>query len=292
MANQPLVLASAGTPGFLSRTARGVREHPYRAAGVFGGAYVFLWAVMEPAIALVGVESGPWRFGLFVLGALAVAAARLSSPASVSFVMKGTRTPVEICVADLLASGGHIVVAVNEFFDSALGNHVAASSLHGQCIVRLFGGDGPRFEQAADTALAAVPPLETVLRTSGRGRRYAIGTTAAVEHGATKVFLAALSKTDLTTLRASASYADLVTCLDGVWAAVRTHSNGDPVSLPLIGAGQSGVGLSHQALLQVTLISLQAVAQAGQITSPIRVCLTAEVFDRVNLRVVQEEWSS
>ena len=71
-----------------------------------------------------------------------------------------------------------------------------------------------------------------------------------------KCFLfAALSETDLHTLKASATADQLSQCLSGIWKAVREHSNGNPVSLPLIGSGLSGVGLPPKYLVEIIVIS-------------------------------------
>lgn len=190
----------------------------------------------------------------------------------------------------MLSFSGHKVVAVNEFFDSQLGDHVARSSLHGQAIMRLFGSDSKKFEKAVDSGMTA-DALEEVDRESGRTRRYPIGTTAVLDMGSSRLFLPALGRTETDSLEAYSSFEDFWHALDQLWRAARAGCNGEDLTMPLLGAGLSRVGLSNNDLLSVTLLSLAlATRNGGTITHSVHILLTREVLEELDLSQVAPDW--
>ena len=130
-----------------------------------------------------------------------------------------------------------VVISVNEYFDGDLGDHVSKKSLHGQFIRDVLGGQSQAFFNLTYEALKGVAPQEAdVARSSGRRDRYAIGTVARVDVNDRRYLLVALTRTDLSTLKASATVEDLWICLAGAWKGIRDYSNGQSVG---IGCGSS-----------------------------------------------------
>ncbi len=104
-------------------------------------------------------------------------------------------------------------------------------------------------------------------------------------------FLFALSRTDAETLKASADVATMWQALAGLWKCVRNHSNGHPISLPLIGAGQSGVGIEPKHLLRLILLSIMVATRDGEVCKRINVVLHESVFEKIDLQEVKDDWS-
>ena len=184
-----------------------------------------------------------------------------------------------------------VVIPVNEFFDGELGDHVSKHSLHGQFIRDVLGGQSQVFFELTNAALAGVVPEDVgVTRSSGRCDRYAIGTVAPVDVNDRRYLLVALSHTDLLSLKASASIQNLLACLAGTWKGIREYSNGQPVSIPLIGSGLSGVGLPPAQLVEIMLTSFlyhtkeRRVAEAVTLVLPCRLRRLAEGVDLNNIK--------
>ena len=162
----------------------------------------------------------------------------------IEFPIPGSDSWFEIRFGNIFEGTGVVVIPVNEYFDGELGDHVSEKSLHGRFIKDVLAGQSKTFVELTSGALAGVTPEEpSVARASGRRTRYAIGTVARVDLNDQRYLLVALSRTDLSTLKASATVHDLWACLAGVWKGIREYSNGQPVRIPLIGSGLSGTGL-------------------------------------------------
>ena len=85
----------------------------------------------------------------------------------------------------------------------------------------LAGQQETFYSLTADVLANVVPEEVGVDRPSARCDRYAIGTVARIDLHDRRYLLAALSHTDLSSLKADASVQDLWVCLAGVWKEIR-----------------------------------------------------------------------
>jgi len=174
----------------------------------------------------------------------------------VTFPIKTTNTKITLRFGDLFDCKGHIVVPVNEFFDSEIGKPVALKSVHGQFIHRVLGGDSSKFNSDVDRYLGTCTGREIVERSVGRQHRYPIGTTAVLTEGTRKCFLFALTKTNPETCEASADVPQLWQALLALWKCVRTEANGDRICLPLVGGRLARLNLE---LLRLCLLTTREI---------------------------------
>lgn len=194
---------------------------------------------------------------------------------------------IDIFYGDIFQTKGYKVISVNEFFDSEIGLPVSPNSLHGKFISEVLGGQASSFNTLVDEALKGVE-YKKVKRQKGNEKQYPIGTTATVECSSQKYFLVALTKTDISSLKASASKKDYIQALDALWDEVRIHSNGYVVNVPLIGNGLSGVKLCPQQLLNYMLVSLSMKDEL--IASNITIVLHNNQKDDIDLDLIKQMW--
>ncbi len=269
-----------------------MRRHPWRYALASGGVYGALWTAVESTSyfftdqRIKGVISIRWMLLIAaVAGLLSIA-----QPRSIALQLGAGNTTLRVFFGDLFAAQGHKVIPTNEYFDSGLGQHVARGSIHGTAIERYFGGHPHSFDALVDENLKGLTS-EAVSRPSGRTRRYPIGTTAVLSVRDEKLFMVALSHTDLNTLKAHASVLDLWVALDSLWDKVRVEANGQTVTLPLIGGGLAAVPLPCTALVQCIIASLHAASTKSRITGTVQIVLHESVFPQIDLEVVRQQWS-
>ncbi len=258
---------------------------------VFGAIWLAVEATsFSSAIVKQHTEGNGWLLLAVILVALIAALWRAAEPISVVVPMRHTNTEVTIGFGDLFeATGDHIVVPVNDGFDGALGSVVDAKSVHGQLIQRFYSSSQREFEATCDKQLT-----KSTGAPSGRKNRklsYPIGTTVAVALEGRQAFLFALSRTDPNTHKAEADVGSMWQALGGLWKCVRQHSNGHAVSLPLVGAGQSGVGLEARHLLRLLLLSILVATREREVSKRINIVLHSELFEKIDLRSIKEDWS-
>ena len=260
-----------------------------------GATYGYVWILVESLgffFQNFRLEGILW-FGLFLIVPVSVGIWRASPIRRVEISIPASDSSFEIKFGNVFEGDGIIVVPVNEYFDGELGDHVSPTSLHGQLIQNVLGGQSDAFFRLAHAALADIEPAETeVKRSSGHCIRYPIGTVARIGINQKKYLLAALSRTDLDSLKASATLEDLVACLSGIWAGIRKYSGGMPVSMPLVGSGLSGVGLPPTKLIEILMTSFLYQTKKRKVADKVTLVLPDQMGAKIDLRDIKRSWTN
>lgn len=270
---------------------RGITRHPRQLAGGWFAAFSALFTLAKAITHFIpGVKiEGPASLVVFTALGLAYALWRVWKPSKVEFKIAHTNTCIEIAFGDIFEKDGLRAIAVNDFFDSELGMPVSPNSLHGIFLKKCFGGHPESFDRQVSDQLAKEKG-EQAPKDQGKAVRFAIGTTARVTCNDDRYLLFAFSKSDPTTCKVKADVTDMWIALQGLWDRARSEAGGTPVNLPLVGSGLSGVGLPTRDLLNLIVLSTITATKERQITSRVRIILTKDRFDDLDLRDVQKHW--
>ncbi len=237
-------------------------------------------------------------YGTFITAVLYVIY-KAAEPRKITINLRRINTQLNIYFSDIFLEKekSHLVIPVNEFFDTQLGGAVgqsgdivAPNSIHGQFITKIYNSDSVKLGNDLDIALNGVVS-NTIARNSGKTSQYPVGTTAVIGHGTYKSFLFALSHTDLITAKAQSDVPTMWSALEGVWTSVRNCSNNLPVSLPLVGAGLSHVGLDSMNILRLIVMSITKSSQRQKITDQINIIIHENLMNEIVLRKIKEEFN-
>ena len=247
-------------------------------------AYGLLWTLVESIGAFFSEikPEGLAQYALLFVPSIVFGVWRAWPVSRVELTVPNSDSVLCIEFGDVFENDGCIAIQVNEYFDSLLGDNVSPNSLHGQFIRDILRSQSAEFDAHVTRALAA-EPFENVPRKSGNSKKYKIGTTASVDLGPKRYLLFAFTKTDVNTLKASASVHELWDALAGLWASIRVRSNGDPVFMPMVGGGLSGVGLPARNLLQILMTSFSYYTKKNKITNRLTVVLPKAISREIDL---------
>ncbi len=257
-----------------------------------------IWVFVEP-LYMFGLLSDVSlsKYALFLTGSF-IGGVYFAWPTKrIEVGIPGLGSSFEVLFGDIFddkgVNGGNvIVIPVNEYFDGKLNGHVSRNSLHGKFIVNVLDRNSQEFFRLTKQALGQIPPKQkNVIRSSGQHNKYAIGTVAQVKIGKRCFLLAVAAHTNLKTLEATATAQDLWTCLAGVWSAVRQYSNGNPVRIPLIGAGLAGIGLSPANLLKIVMISFLYHTRERAIANKMTLVLPHSLEGKLDLKSIKNSWT-
>ena len=259
---------------------------------VFGFAtYGVLWTIIE-SFGLFFPEQNPegfYSYSAIVLVSIVSGLWRCWPKRKIEIKVPSTDSFIQIRFGDIFSDGRVVVIPVNEYFDGSLGNHVSERSLHGIFIRNVLGGRSNAFYELIDQELESVV-AKTVRRNSGREKKYPIGTVAYGDVNETRYLFAALTRTNLHTLKASATVHELWDCLAGIWQGVRNHSNGESVSVPLLGSGLSGVGLPPRNLIEIILTSFVFYTKKQKVADKVTLVLPLRLKGEVDLESIKRNW--
>lgn len=228
--------------------------------------------------------------GIIVLSALA--AIIWSWPRPIAEDYNAPKTRISIVPGNILEETGHLVIGINDTFDTETPNIIATSSLQGQALRVLYGGDLKQLDAHLDQALASKPIIGTLVK-AGKQAQYGVGSVATVKHAHRLIFFLAYCKMDA--LNVARSTPDKVwKSLLALWAEVSTRANGGTVSIPVIGGGQARLSnlLPAQDAIRFTLLSFMFASRGSKICDELRIVVRPDDYNRLDRLELQSFLSS
>lgn len=201
-------------------------------------------------------------------------------------------TEIEIVQGDLLGQDCHLVVGTCDTFDTALPYIIASSSLQGQMLNRLYGGDVDRLDREIAEALTGRSPVATVQK-PGKTSRYKIGTIATLRRGAHRLYLLAYTEmSETSTVQGSPD--GIWQSLLCLWEEISRTANGGTVAVPVIGGGLARVSqlMTAQDSIRLIVMSFMFASRAGRVCDRLRIVVADDAYDRLDRLELQAFLSS
>ena len=175
-----------------------------------------------------------------------------------------TRPDMEISVqrGDLFGQKGQLVVGFSDTFDTDTTDDriISRTSVQGQLLSGIFGGNRAELDRLLDAALAPRSSHEIVRgeKKDGKQRRYPIGTTAVISNAGRRIYCVAYSELG-NDLVAKSSVEFLWRSLGRLWDAVYEHGQHEPLAVPFMGSGLARIAnVDRESLIRLILLSFMA----------------------------------
>lgn len=197
-------------------------------------------------------------------------------------------TKVRLVTGDLFLQNTNLVIGMADTFDIETPNIIAKNSVQGQFLDRVYQNDVPALRAGLFAALADKSVIGTVAK-AGNTNRYKLGTIATINHLRTHYFCVAY-----TTLnehnKASSSIGVLWEALERLWDEVRLRSNGEAVSIPVLGLGQSGMStvLPIQDAVRFLILSFMFASRKERVCEELVIVVRPQDEKRVDMLEIQE----
>jgi Domain of unknown function (DUF6430) len=181
---------------------------------------------------------------------------------------------------DLFREVPDIVISFSDTFDTDISISgsgrviISPSSLQGQLLSRIYGGDVDVLDRDLGLALASMPVERRESRDKkvlGKLDRYEIGTVAVLEHSEKRIFAIAVSRMG-GNLIARSSYQFLEKSLNKLWGEIRRRDCRS-VAMPIIGSGLARVNVSPYSLYDLITSSFREHTQAQPICPQLRIII-------------------
>ena len=278
---------------FLKSLVNGLLCHPWRIICQAFVAFSVQWTVIEAVTVLLDLDiktkGGPVLI-VVIVASVVYSLIRSRKLSSIVIKVATTNTKIEILFGDLFIQPGLRGIGVTEYFESEIGAPVSETSLHGLLLIKCFGNRTEVFDKQLKEQLDEIPSKDVNVKTVGKTKSYPIGTTALIRVNGDKYIIFAFSKADPQTCKANSDVAKMWDGMHGLWQRVRNEAGGDPLNIPLIGSGLSGIGLPARELLNLIILSVITETKKEQITQTIRIILYWDQFDEVELKKIKKYW--
>jgi len=217
---------------------------------------------------LAGVVSALFPTALPPHGAILAIAAILVSlvygilrswPRPVQQVYGSPNTEIRIVEGDLFSQDENIVIGMADTFDTEIPHVIDEKSVQAQLLKSVYKGDLKALDNALEEALkehTAIRQFSPSDRKPGKQAAYPLGTVVTIEPSPRRFYFCVAYTEMNTRNEAHGSIDGVWRSLNSLWDEVRAKSNGDPVSIPVIGGGQARISQYFPAQDSIRFIIL------------------------------------
>lgn len=150
---------------------------------------------------------------------------------------------------DLFEKKGVIVIPVNEYFDTHVGDGIISPrTIHGKWIHKYFSGKINELNDLISSGLAGRPFIQRPARQNGKARQYELGTCINIPIGESVYVLVALTHFDNDN-HAFLDRKDYPIVFDRLISHLKHMRTEKPVFMPLMGTGLSRLRRTPQRIL-------------------------------------------
>lgn len=201
-------------------------------------------------------------------------------------------TTIDIVKGDLFGQDCNIVVGTCDTFDTSIPHIIAKSSVQGQALERLYGGDTEQLDRELATALQG-KTVERTIPKSGKTEKYGVGTVATLRNGSHRLYFLAYSEMNEDN-EAQSTPDGIWRSLASLWEEVSRTANGTPVAIPVIGGGQSRLSqvMPAQDSIRFIVMSFMFASRTKKVCDQLRVVVHPRDFDRLDRLELQAFLSS
>lgn len=131
---------------------------------------------------------------------------------------------------------------------------------------------------------------EVISTEDGDIERYELGSCASIDKTNHQYICVALTSTDLKTRVVEANLLSLYSSLRTSLSKAREVCSGEPLNIPVMGAGLSRTGIKFNALVNLILIVVFEESKKKKITNDIRIVISKKHKGDLNLMSILEGW--
>jgi hypothetical protein len=263
---------------------QGLAIHGFAAIGALS-TVLGLFALFFPDA--LGKIALPWA--LLVLGAALAYASWKSWPYPIAQHYSTPDTTIRLVTGDLFDQPTSLVIGMSDCFDVETPHIIAAGSVQGQFLDRIYNHDVAALRSDISDALIGKKPQETDVTKPGNTVRYPLGTVATIRQQRRHYFCVAYTRMDGNN-NVSSSIGILWQALEKLWDEVRALSNGEPVACPVVGLGQSGIStvLPIQDAIRFLILSFMFASRRQRVCGELVIVVRPEDEKRIDMLEVQD----
>lgn len=200
---------------------------------------------------------------------------------------------IKVTSGDILKQNGNCVIGFTNTFDTDTVHRIISNkSLQGQFQNQIYQNDVSRLDDDLSKILNELEPVDTITK-EGKREVYPLGTVVPIKkEGGGFWYCLAYTKMNEKNV-ATAKLSELRHALDLLWEEIRATSNGEPVSLPLIGLGNARTpSMSAELSLHLVAFSYYIRSRESVVCESLNIIINEETIENIDLTKFQSFLSS
>lgn len=231
------------------------------------------------------------RYGLEVIGGISLlwGMIRIWPRLNISRQMETPDVKISVKVGDLFEQKDNLVIGFSDTFDTEKGQIISPNSIQGQYLTRVYADDRTKLDSDLKSALKGKKAQLEKNKSSGKNKRYPIGTVTTLSNGSNKYFCVAYSFMG-NNLQAQSNVSRLTTSLNNLWEEIRIKGECKAISMGVLGSDLARMGhvASHSDLIKLIISSFILTSRENIITKELTVVVKENNLNKLNMLELNE----
>lgn len=202
---------------------------------------------------------------------------------------------VSIKVGDLFQEDAHLVIGMNDVFDTEIGDIIKANSIQGQFLKRIYNNERSLLDQDIENALQNLSKelhkRKTIdkQKTRGKNIRYPIGTAITLIGKTRKCFCSAYSRMG-SDLKAQSSIQYLSLSLEMLWQEIGAKGENKRVAMAVLGSDLARLDntASHSDLIKFIVSSFIYASRLQSVTKELTIIVHQRNLEKIHMPALND----
>jgi hypothetical protein len=201
------------------------------------------------------------------------------------YEIKGQDIKIRLVIGNIFREKGSKVISTNTTFDTKMeGEFISSRSLQGQLQEKYYRNNISILDNMIDTELNNLKSIETLNRVKSKNKRYNIGTTIKLNINNSKYYFLAIADVNESG-RPKATYENILISLQSLWQYILEKGHMEPVVIPLLGTGRTGITEPRQKIIKQIIFSFVVNSKTSKISNELVICIKEEDIYKYNINI-------
>lgn len=204
------------------------------------------------------------------------------------YTIKNKDIDITLVVGNIFKEKGAKIIPTNTTFDTKTeGEFISEKSIQGQFQKKYYKNNLEDFNNLIASKLKGIPIEKVLIRKKSKNKQYAIGTTIKVEQEGERFYFLAIADVNEYG-KPNSNFENLKLSFAKAWEFISEQGHMEPIVMPVLGTGRTGVNVSRQDVIKEIIFSFVATTRENKISDELKICIHPKDIKNIDFIELQE----
>lgn len=204
------------------------------------------------------------------------------------YTIKNKDVGITVFIGDMFKEKGAKIIPTNTTFDTKMeGEFISSKSIQGQYQCMYYMNNLSALDILMEKELEKEKRYEVLQRTDSKNKRYPIGTTIKLNNNKSRFYFLAIADVNEVGKPCS-NFENIQIALEHLWNYILEKGHMEPIVIPIIGSGRTGINESRQKIIKEIIFSFIAHTIEKKISDELIICIHPNDIKNIDLEELKQ----
>lgn len=203
------------------------------------------------------------------------------------YQLKNKDVGITLCIGNLFKEKGAMIIPTNTTFDTKMEEEfISPKSIQGQYQCKYYPNNLRTLDNLIEIELTE-EKYEKLKRKGSKSKKYPIGTAIKLNNNGKRFYFLAIADVN-SNGKPNANFENIQVSLEKLWECILRRGNMEPIVMPIIGTGRTGLNVSRQKIIKEIIFSFIAHTNEKKISDELIICIHPQDISNIDLEELKE----